>query len=77
MRIIVALDIIGGKCVSLTRGDFDTKKIYSEDPLGVARQVEENGIEFLHLVDLDGAKNKKIENLRVLEKIASQYKSEN
>jgi len=72
MRIIVALDIIGGKCVRLTRGDFDTKKIYSEDPLAVARQVEENGIEFLHLVDLDGAKNKRIENLKVLEKIASQ-----
>jgi phosphoribosylformimino-5-aminoimidazole carboxamide ribotide isomerase len=72
MRIIVALDIIGGKCVRLTRGDFDTKKIYSEDPLAVAREVEESGIEFLHLVDLDGAKNKKIENLKVLEKIASQ-----
>jgi phosphoribosylformimino-5-aminoimidazole carboxamide ribotide isomerase len=72
MRIIVALDIIGGKCVRLTRGDFNTKKIYNENPLEVARQVEENGIRFLHLVDLDGAKNKKIENLRVLEEIAGK-----
>jgi phosphoribosylformimino-5-aminoimidazole carboxamide ribotide isomerase len=72
MRIIIALDIIGGKCVRLTRGDFDTKKVYNEDPLDVARQIEDNGIKFLHLVDLDGAKNKKIENLRVLEMIAGK-----
>lgn len=71
MRIIVALDIIGGKCVRLTRGDFDTKKVYNEDPLEVARQVEDNGLRFLHLVDLDGAKNKKIGNLKILEKIAA------
>ncbi|HUX58548.1 MAG TPA: 1-(5-phosphoribosyl)-5-[(5-phosphoribosylamino)methylideneamino]imidazole-4-carboxamide isomerase [Bacteroidales bacterium] len=70
MRIIVALDIIGGKCVRLTRGDFQTKKVYNEDPLEVAKEIEANGIEYLHLVDLDGAKNKKIENLIVLEKIA-------
>ena len=70
MRIIVALDIIGGKCVRLTRGDFGTKKVYNEDPLEVARMVEDNGIIFLHLVDLDGAKNKKIGNLKVLENIA-------
>jgi phosphoribosylformimino-5-aminoimidazole carboxamide ribotide isomerase len=74
MRIIVAIDIIGGKCVRLTRGDFKTKKIYNEDPLEVAKQIEDNGITFLHLVDLDGAKNKKIENLRVLEKIAEKTK---
>jgi phosphoribosylformimino-5-aminoimidazole carboxamide ribotide isomerase len=72
MRIIVALDIIEGKCVRLTRGDFDTKKIYNEDPLEIARQVEGNGVRFLHVVDLDGAKNKKIENLKVLEKIAGK-----
>jgi phosphoribosylformimino-5-aminoimidazole carboxamide ribotide isomerase len=72
MRIIVALDIIGGKCVRLTRGDFDTKKVYNEDPLEVARLVEDNGIKFLHLVDLDGAKNKKIANLKVLENIAGK-----
>jgi len=70
MRIIVALDIIGGKCVRLTRGDFSTKKIYNENPVEVARQIEDSGLNYLHLVDLDGAKNKKIENLNVLEKIA-------
>lgn len=71
MRIIVALDIIGGKCVRLTRGDFSTKKVYNEDPLEVARQIEDNGLGFIHLVDLDGAKNKKIENIKILEKIAA------
>jgi phosphoribosylformimino-5-aminoimidazole carboxamide ribotide isomerase len=70
MRIIVAIDIIGGKCVRLTRGDFNTKKVYNKDPLEVALQIEDNGINFLHLVDLEGAKNKKIENIKVLEKIA-------
>jgi len=74
MRLIVALDIMGGKCVRLTRGDFSTKKIYNTDPLEVARQIEGNGIKYLHLVDLDGAKNKKIENLIVLEKIAEKTK---
>jgi len=72
MRIIVALDIIGGKCVRLTRGDFKTKKVYNKNPLEVAMQMEDNGIRYLHLVDLDGAKNKKIENLKVLEKIAEK-----
>jgi len=72
MRIIVALDIIGGKCVRLTRGDFNTKKVYNGDPLEVAMQIEDNGINFIHLVDLDGAKNKKIENIKVLEKIAGK-----
>lgn len=72
MRIIVALDIIGGKCVRLTKGDFSTKKIYNEDPTEVARQIEDNGISYLHLVDLDGAKNKKVENLKVLEKISAK-----
>ena len=72
MRIILAIDIIGGKCVRLTRGDFSTKKVYNEDPLEIAKQIEDNGITYLHLVDLDGAKNKKIENIRVLEKIASK-----
>jgi len=70
MRIIIAIDIIGGKCVRLTRGDYNTKKVYNEDPLEVARQIEDNGLHYLHLVDLDGARNKKIENLKVLEKIA-------
>jgi phosphoribosylformimino-5-aminoimidazole carboxamide ribotide isomerase len=70
MRIIVALDIIGGKCVRLTRGDFSTKKVYNEDPLEVARLIEDSGLNYLHLVDLDGARNKKMENINVLEKIA-------
>lgn len=72
MRIIVALDIIGGKCVRLTQGDFNSKKVYNEDPLAVARQIEDNGLKYLHLVDLDGAKNQKIENIKVLEKIAAK-----
>jgi phosphoribosylformimino-5-aminoimidazole carboxamide ribotide isomerase len=72
MRIIAAMDIIGGKCVRLTRGDFNTSKIYNEDPLEMAFRFEDSGISYLHLVDLDGAKNKKIENLRVLEKIAQK-----
>lgn len=74
MRIIVALDIIGGKCVRLTRGDYSTKKIYNEDPLDLALRLEDHGISYLHLVDLDGAKNKKIENIKVLEKIAWKTK---
>lgn len=72
MRIIVAIDIIGGKCVRLTRGNFNSKIIYNEDPLEVAIQVEDSGISYLHLVDLDGAKNKKIENIKVLENIAGK-----
>ena len=55
MRIIVALDILEGKCVRLTKGDFKTSKVYNENPLEVARQVEDSGIRYLHLVDLDGA----------------------
>ena len=71
MRIIIALDIIGGKCVRLSRGDFSTTKVYSEDPVEVARRVEDHGIRYIHLVDLDGARNKSITNLGVLERIAS------
>lgn len=71
MRIIVALDIMGGKCVRLSKGDFSTKKVYSSNPVEVARQVVDHGIEYIHLVDLDGARNKRITNLGILEKIAS------
>ena len=71
MRIIPAIDIIDGNCVRLTKGDFGTKKIYSENPLDVAKEFEDNGIEFLHLVDLDGAKSKGIINYKTLELIAS------
>ncbi|WP_027126793.1 1-(5-phosphoribosyl)-5-[(5-phosphoribosylamino)methylideneamino]imidazole-4-carboxamide isomerase [Gelidibacter mesophilus] len=72
MRIIPAIDIIDGKCVRLTKGDYSTKKIYNENPLEVAKQFEASGIEYLHLVDLDGAKAKQIINYKVLEQIASK-----
>ncbi len=72
MRIIPAIDIIDGKCVRLTKGDYNTKKIYNENPLEVAKQFEASGIEYLHLVDLDGAKAKHIINYKVLEQIASK-----
>ncbi len=72
MRIIMALDIMGGKCVRLTRGDFSKSKVYKEDPVEFARKIEDNGLQYLHLVDLDGARNKKIENLNILEKIAQK-----
>ncbi|MFI8379778.1 1-(5-phosphoribosyl)-5-[(5-phosphoribosylamino)methylideneamino]imidazole-4-carboxamide isomerase [Leeuwenhoekiella sp. NPDC079379] len=72
MRIIPAIDIIDGKCVRLSKGDYDTKKIYNEHPLEVAKEFEAHGIEYLHLVDLDGAKSKHIVNHKVLEQIASQ-----
>lgn len=72
MRIIPAIDIIDGKCVRLTKGDYDTKKVYNENPLEVAKQFEAHGIQYLHLVDLDGAKSRQIVNHRVLEKIASK-----
>lgn len=72
MRIIPAIDIIDGKCVRLSKGDYDTKKIYNEHPLEVAKTFEAHGITHLHLVDLDGAKSSHIVNYKVLEKIASQ-----
>jgi phosphoribosylformimino-5-aminoimidazole carboxamide ribotide isomerase len=71
MIIIPAIDIIDGKAVRLTKGDYNQKKVYNEDPLDVARLFEDSGIQQLHLVDLDGAKQKKIVNHHVLEKIAS------
>lgn len=72
MRIIPAIDLIDGKCVRLTKGDFESKKIYSDDPVDVAKRFEDVGLKYLHLVDLDGAKNSDISNLKVLEKIASK-----
>ena len=72
MRIIPAIDIIDGKCVRLTKGDYNTKKIYNENPLEVAKEFEAAGIEFLHVVDLDGAKASQIINYKVLEQIASK-----
>ena len=72
MRIIPAIDIIGGKCVRLSKGDYSTKKIYNESPLEVAKEFEANGIQYLHLVDLDGAKSNHIVNHKVLYDIASK-----
>ena len=72
MRIIPAIDIIEGKCVRLSNGDFSTKKIYNENPVEVAKQFEDNGIEYLHLVDLDGAKSQQIVNYKILELISSK-----
>ncbi len=72
MRIIPAIDIIEGKCVRLSKGDYDTKIIYNENPLEVAKSFEAHGIEYLHLVDLDGAKSSKIVNYKILEQIATQ-----
>ncbi|MBM1107000.1 1-(5-phosphoribosyl)-5-[(5-phosphoribosylamino)methylideneamino]imidazole-4-carboxamide isomerase [Aurantibacter crassamenti] len=72
MRIIPAIDIIDGQCVRLSKGDYNTKKIYNENPLEVAKEFEAAGIQYLHLVDLDGAKSKHIVNHKVLEQIASK-----
>lgn len=72
MRIIPAIDIIDGKCVRLSKGDYGTKKIYNENPLEVAKEFESFGIKYLHLVDLDGAKSKHIINQKVLENIAKE-----
>ncbi|WP_298901829.1 1-(5-phosphoribosyl)-5-[(5-phosphoribosylamino)methylideneamino]imidazole-4-carboxamide isomerase [uncultured Psychroserpens sp.] len=74
MRIIPAIDIIDGKCVRLTKGDYQSKKIYNENPLEVAKEFESYGIQYLHLVDLDGAKASHIVNYKILEQIASKTK---
>ena len=71
MEIIPAIDIIEGKCVRLTQGDYTRKTIYNEDPLEVAKQFEDAGIKRLHLVDLDGARTGALINLNVLERIAA------
>lgn len=72
MRIILAIDIIDGKCVRLTKGDYSTQKMYNENPLEVAKSFEAHGIEYLHLVDLDGAKSNQIVNYKILEQIATK-----
>jgi len=74
MEIIPAIDIIDGKCVRLTQGDYSQKKIYNEHPLEVARQFEDAGLQRLHLVDLDGAKEGKVKNWKVLETLATKTK---
>lgn len=70
--IIPAIDIIEGKCVRLTEGDYAQKKIYNEDPLEVALQFQDAGLQRLHLVDLDGAKAGAVQNWKVLEKLAGK-----
>ena len=72
MQIIPAIDIIEGKCVRLTQGDYLQKKIYNEHPLEVAQQFEDAGLQRLHLVDLDGAKAGAVKNWKVLEILASR-----
>ena len=72
MRIIPAIDLIDGRCVRLSKGDYATQKIYNEHPLEVAKAFEDHGIQHLHLVDLDGAKSKHIVNHKVLEDIVSK-----
>jgi phosphoribosylformimino-5-aminoimidazole carboxamide ribotide isomerase len=74
MTIIPAIDIIDGKCVRLTKGDYSQQTIYNEDPLEVALQFEDAGLKRLHLVDLDGAKAGEVKNWKVLEKIAGKTK---
>ncbi len=74
MLIVPAIDIIDGKCVRLTKGDYNTKIIYNEQPLEVAKELEDNGITHLHLVDLDGAKNGAVINWNVLQQITAQTK---
>lgn len=71
IQIIPAIDIIDGKCVRLSQGDYAQKKIYNENPLEVAKQFEAHGIKRLHLVDLDGAKSSRIINYKTLETIAN------
>ena len=72
MRIIPAIDIIEGRCVRLTKGDYDTEKVYHTNPVEVAKNFEANGIQYLHLVDLDGAKSNHIVNHKILHAIATQ-----
>ena len=72
IELIPAIDVIDGKCVRLTKGDYDTKKIYNEDPVSVAKEFEAHGIRRLHVVDLDGARSKHIVNDKVLQRIARE-----
>lgn len=74
MTIIPAIDIIDGKCVRLTQGDYNQKKVYNERPLEVAKEFEDAGLKRLHLVDLDGAKAGVVKNWKVLEAIAGKTK---
>ena len=72
MQLIPAIDIINGKCVRLTQGDYDSVKVYNENPLEIAKQFEDAGLTRVHVVDLDGAKAGAVRNWKVLESIASK-----
>ena len=72
MILVPAIDIINGQCVRLTKGDYDTKKVYNESPVEVAKAFEGAGLTHVHVVDLDGARDKHIVNAKVLEQIATQ-----
>ena len=72
IELIPAIDIIDGKCVRLTKGDYDAKKVYDANPADVAKRFEDMGVTRLHMVDLDGAKESHIINYRVLEQVATQ-----
>src|SRR5688572_938738 len=74
MKIIPAIDLIDGKCVRLTQGDYNQKKVYNENPLEVAKEFEHAGLKFLHLVDLDGAKAGKVVNWKIVESICKETK---
>jgi phosphoribosylformimino-5-aminoimidazole carboxamide ribotide isomerase len=74
MRIIPAIDLIDGKCVRLTQGDYAQKTVYNENPLDVAKSFEDQGLQYLHLVDLDGAKAGKVTNWKVVESITTHTK---
>ena len=76
MKVIPAIDLIDGKCVRLTQGDYTTKKVYSEDPVAAARRFEQEGAKYLHLVDLDGARTGAIVNWKVAERITAQTQLE-
>lgn len=72
IELIPAIDLMDGKCVRLTQGDYASKKVYGEDPLEVARAFEDHGLRRLHVVDLDGAREGRIVNYRVLERLAAR-----
>jgi phosphoribosylformimino-5-aminoimidazole carboxamide ribotide isomerase len=72
MKIIPAIDIIDGKCVRLSQGDYAQKKVYHENPVDIAKSFEDAGLEYLHLVDLDGAKHGRVMNWKILEHICKE-----
>jgi phosphoribosylformimino-5-aminoimidazole carboxamide ribotide isomerase len=72
MKLIPAIGLIEGKCVRLTEGRFDEKEVFHDDPVAMARAFEDHGLEYLHLVDLDGAKNGAVQHWKILEQIAQK-----